>query len=89
MKKFIFSAVAMIAFVGSSMASNEVVKDCLSTNFVLEINDEMDCNAIQAETIQLAKSRGMTDDYASKAGYKMYFWCKSENVGKMTLGLQQ
>ena len=44
MKKVIFSAIAMIAFVGSSMASGEVEK----TDVLKSKTLEMDCKEVQA-----------------------------------------
>lgn len=85
MKKVIFSAIAMMAFVGSSMASGEVEK----TDVLKSKTLEMDCKEVQNSTIKEAKVRGMSDEDANKAGFKMYFWCKGENVKDMTFGLQQ
>ncbi|CAM4075983.1 hypothetical protein FLAN108750_09040 [Flavobacterium antarcticum] len=36
-----------------------------------------------------AKVTGMSDKDANKAGLKMYFWCKGENVKNMTFDLQK
>jgi hypothetical protein len=87
MKKVMFSAIAMIAFSGLSMANSIKVE-----NFYTNLKDdvvesamvERNCRAEQAATIQYAKEViGMNDKDANTAGFMMFFSCKSDNVGNM------
>ena len=83
----------MIAFVGSGMASDNqemelLIKSKEAATGVLT-QDKMDCKEMQAATVKHAKEvEGMNDKDATTAGFMIYFWCKSENVGEMTLSLQ-
>lgn len=91
MKKFIFSAITMVAFVGSIMANGEVQNQNDTKNSVKGLallGEKMDCKKIQSEAVKYAKEvENMTDEDASTAGYMMYFWCMGENIKKMTLTL--
>jgi hypothetical protein len=94
MKKFMFSAIAMIAFVGNSMAAHiaekdlEIIVDKVSNVEGLTVG--RDCRGEQAATIKYAKEvEGMSDKDANTPVYMVYFSCKSDNVGEMSLNLQQ
>jgi hypothetical protein len=90
MKKLMFTAIAMIAFVGSSMAADiaerelEIIVDKGSTIEVLILG--RDCRAEQAATVKYAKEvMGMNDKDANTAGYIIFFDCKSDNLKNMSI----
>jgi hypothetical protein len=90
MKKFMFSAVAMIAFVGSSMANTAEVTESSEIKSKNSTVVELDCKQAQKDAVVYAKNvMGMNDDDATKAGYSIYFFCMGEKVGQMTLHLGQ
>ena len=88
-----FSAIAMIAFVGNSMAAHIAEKDLeIIVDKVSIVESSMagrDCRAEQAGAVTYAKEvMKMTDEDASTAGYMVFFSCKSDNVKEMSLSLQ-
>ena len=88
MKKIIFSAVAMIAFVGSSMANAVEVEENPEIKSKNNAVVELDCKQAQKDAIVYAQNViGMNDDDAVKAGFSVYFFCMGEKIGKMTLQL--
>ena len=72
MKKFIFSAVAMIAFVGSSMANNSEVKE---TTFKEEKFMFSQCSDVYQATWISAKKNGANDEQAGAVAFDAYQTC--------------
>ena len=60
MKKFIFSAIGVVAFVGSSMASNEVEKN------VIMLNNDNDCLNVYSSVSTYAKNQGATEEQTNR-----------------------
>ena len=71
MKKFIFSAVAMVAFVGSSMANCEFEKQ----KELLTI--ENPCKATFSNALSYAYSQGADDDMAWQYASVAYTFCEA------------
>lgn len=60
MKKFIFSAIAMIAFVGSSMANNSQIN--VDKLMMMEQLTFSGCSNVYLETYQAAIDNGANND---------------------------
>ena len=71
MKKVIFSAVAMIAFVGSSMANTSEVKNVKNIEKVTFSG----CGDVYHATYITAKQNGANDDQAGIVAWKAYTTC--------------
>jgi hypothetical protein len=92
MKKVIFSAIAMIAFVGSSMAINIAEREVLLTDSEVTQIAEMDVSVVVAKDCGVAKfsayndakSAGFTHEQATGMAWNVYFFCMSENSKKVT-----
>jgi hypothetical protein len=88
MKKVIFSAVAMIAFVGSSMASDIAEKEVVvenSQNISVEKSESAklireNCDLVKFRTYNLALELGYSHDKASDYSYMKFFQCVWGNV---------
>lgn len=97
MKKFIFSAIAMIAFVGSSNANNVAEKEIVINDSIEISSQKMASTVVLAENCNLVKFRyynlaielGYSKDKASDYSYVAYFQCVSNNLKEVELGLSQ
>jgi hypothetical protein len=87
MKKFMFSIIAMIAFVGSSMASDiaekELLLNNLETSSYIEKEDNEtlreNCDLVKYRSYNLARELGYTVEEANVISYQKYFGCAFNN----------
>jgi hypothetical protein len=95
MKKFMFSAIAMIAFVGSIMAADVAEKEIIVKSFESEKISQIeveeaaakDCGVAKFSTYVDAKSAGFTHDQATAMSWSVYYLCMGEN-SKMSTSIQ-
>jgi hypothetical protein len=87
MKKVIFSAIAMIAFVGSSRANNIAIDNFCEENLSSVLGEKSDskilaenCNLVQYRAYNLARDLGYSADQARDYSYIYYFRCVYNNV---------
>ena len=87
MKKFIFTAVAMVAFVGSSMANNIAIDDLFDESFSPDLSEKYEtkiisenCDLVKYRAYNLARDLGYSADQASDYSYIYYFRCVYNNV---------
>ena len=88
MKKFMFSAVAMIAFVGSGWASDIAEKEIEVQNLksisVQESESAKlfreDCDLVKFRAYNLARDLGYSVDSSNDYSYIYYFNCVSRNL---------
>jgi len=81
MKKFIFSAIAMVAFSGSSMANTiEVDETFGSQNEILELEKSLfPCSDAYFSNVSLLIYVGLTESEARDVAQKVYDKCLSDN----------
>ena len=93
MKKVIFSAITMFAFVGSGMASDTAEKDIIIADFnqnsiyltLEKVNMEIldyNCDLVKFRIYNIAIDQGYTPEQATSYSYKAYFNCVSKNLIK-------
>lgn len=82
MKKLIFSAIAMIAFVGSSMANGEVKKT------VSVLNSDNDCLNVYSSVSKYAKDQGATEEQANRIAMIARQACWDAMGGKVKTQVQ-
>jgi hypothetical protein len=90
MKKFMFSAVAMIAFVGSSMANTTVEENCtvrISSEILVENQIEAllvadNCDVAKFSAYADARCSDLTHEEATAHSWTIYFLCMSQNNAK-------
>jgi hypothetical protein len=96
MKKVMFSAIAMIAFVGSGMASDIAAKKVevadLKGMSISQIDKNnalflKDCGVAQFSAYVDARAAGFTIAEARGISWNVYFFCVGEN-SKRTISLQ-
>ena len=86
MKKMIFSAIAMMAFVGTSMANDIAEKEVVSVDIKeIEIADSKEqntlfifltkCDIIFLKTLVIAKEQDLTDADAGKVAHAAFQAC--------------
>lgn len=78
MKKFMFTAIAMIAFVGTSMAETGDKQIRLNT-FIKFSSELLDCKGIAHDTYFIWISRGASEDIARTQSKKAKSDCEAEN----------
>jgi len=66
MKKFMFSAIAMIAFVGSSMANDIAEKEVAMTKNSINLEEEGNCNAVYESVWIYSMNHGATEAQATR-----------------------
>ncbi len=81
-----FSAIAMIAFVGSSMANDIALREVETANLkeisnekVEQVEAEINCNLARFGAYVDAISAGLSSQDASSASWAIYFECKLFN----------
>jgi len=92
MKKVMFTAIAMIAFVGSSMgntiAEREVMLTASEDTQVAGMDASVvvtkDCGVAKFSAYNDARSAGFTHEQATGMAWNVYFFCMSENSKKVT-----
>lgn len=87
MKKNIFSAIGMIAFVGSSMANNIAIDNFCEENLSSALSEKSDskmfaenCDLVKYRAYNLARDLGYSADQASDYSYIYYFRCVYNNI---------
>lgn len=97
MKKFMFTAVAMMAFVGSSMA-NSVIEEEITVTNQAKISRQKDgnvqlltynCDLVKFRIYNMAIDKGYSPEEATSYSYTAYFNCKIKNLQQEEEGLSQ
>jgi hypothetical protein len=91
MKKVIFSAIAMIAFVGSSMANDIAEKEVTVENLQkISVQETVsaklfreNCDLVKFRIYNLAIDLGYDSQLATSYSYKAYFNCVSKNLSSV------
>jgi peptidoglycan hydrolase CwlO-like protein len=78
MKKLMFTAITMMAFMGSSIASTIEIKNN-DFNYDLsekeEIASDVDCNAVRIYSKLRALGQGASEDVANAVAWSAYYQC--------------
>jgi len=78
MKKFMFSAIATITFVGSSMANTSEVK----VEEKKEVATVSQCSDVYQATYIMAKRQGANDTQAGETAWAAYSTCVDKTISQ-------
>lgn len=88
MKKLIFSAIAMMAFMGSSMGKTVEKTNNDSNNKTTEKEEtvaDVDCNGVRISTKLEALGLGASSEIANAVAWSAFYECMSLTKPKTTL----